>query len=340
MAQADDPEIVATRILEAMSFTFRVGENDHQLGVSIGVSTSNNPHMGGKELLRRADVAMYAAKAKGKDAFVLFDPTMDDEVLVKALLETQLQRAIDDDELEALFQPIIELGTGRIVGAEALLRWIHPTEGRLTPDKFLPMAEESGFVADLDAWILKKACGRAASWNKQFGLDLGISVNLSGRSLQREDLVDSVASVLQETGLKPQSLVLEMTESVFVQSRDAKKLRELKDLGIRLALDDFGTGYSSLNYLRRFPIDILKIDRSFVGELGARTRGGNLTKAIVQMAEALQLVTIAEGIETQEQAAYLVELGVTRGQGFLYHRPLEEAALILELQKSNTGAPV
>jgi len=340
MAQADDPEIVATRILEAMSFIFRVGENDHQLGVSIGVSTSNNPHMGGKELLRRADVAMYAAKAKGKDAFVLFDPTMDDEVLVKALLETQLQRAIDDDELEALFQPIIELGTGRIVGAEALLRWIHPTEGRLTPDKFLPMAEESGFVADLDAWILKKACTRAASWNKQMGLDLGISVNLSGRSLQREDLVESVASVLKETGLMPQSLVLEMTESVFVQSRDAKKLRELKDLGIRLALDDFGTGYSSLNYLRRFPIDILKIDRSFVGELGARTRGGNLTKAIVQMAEALQLVTIAEGIETQEQAGYLVELGVTRGQGFLYHRPLEEAALISELQKSNTGAPV
>ena len=126
-------------------------------------------------------------------------------------------------------------------------------------------------MADLDAWILKKACTRAASWNKQMGLDLGISVNLSGRSLQREDLVESVASVLQETGLKPQSLVLEMTESVFVQSRDAKKLRELKDLGIRLALDDFGTGYSSLNYLRRFPIDILKIDRSFVGELGART---------------------------------------------------------------------
>jgi diguanylate cyclase (GGDEF)-like protein len=340
MAQADDPEIVATRILEAMSFTFRVGENDHQLGVSIGISTSNNPHMGGKELLRRADVAMYAAKAKGKDAFVLFDPTMDDEVLVKALLETQLQRVIDDDELEALFQPIIELGTGRIVGAEALLRWIHPTEGRLTPDKFLPMAEESGFVADLDAWILKKACSRAASWNKQMGLDLGISVNLSGRSLQREDLVDSVAAVLQETGLKPKSLILEMTESVFVQSRDAKKLRELKDLGIRLALDDFGTGYSSLNYLRRFPIDILKIDRSFVGELGGRTRGGNLTKAIVQMAEALQLVTIAEGIETQEQAGYLVELGVTRGQGFLYHRPLEEAALLSELQKSNTGAPV
>ena len=149
MADADDPDIVATRILEAMSFTFRVGDNDHQLGVSIGVSTSNNPHMSGKELLRQADVAMYAAKAEGKNAFVLFDPTMDDEVLVKALLETQLQSAIDEEELEALFQPIVELGTGRIVGVEALLRWIHPTDGRLTPDKFLPMAEESGFVAEL-----------------------------------------------------------------------------------------------------------------------------------------------------------------------------------------------
>lgn len=340
MAGADDPDIVATRILEAMSFTFRVGNNNHQLSVSIGVSTNNNPHISGKELLRQADVAMYAAKAEGKNAFVFFDLALDDVVLVKAQLETQLESAIDNDELEALFQPIIELGTGRFVGAEALLRWIHPTDGRLTPDKFLPMAEQSGFVADLDAWILKKACSRAATWNKEMGLDLGISVNLSGRSLQREDLVESVASVLQETGLKPQSLILEMTESVFVQTRDAKKLRELKDLGIRLALDDFGTGYSSLNYLRRFPIDILKIDRSFVGELGTRTRGGNLTKAIVQMAEALQLLTIAEGIETQDQADQLVDLGVTRGQGFFYHRPLEESALLLELRKSTTVAPV
>ena len=340
MANADDPDIVAARIIEAMSFTFRVGGNEHQLSVSLGVSIGDNPHIAGKELLRQADVAMYAAKAAGKNAFVLFDPALDDEVSSRATLDRLLESAIDDNQLEALFQPIVELTTGRVIGAEALLRWIHPTEGRLTPDKFLPMAEETGFVAELDSWILEKACTSAAAWNKEMGLDLGISVNVSGRTLQREDLVERVASVLQQTGLKPQNLVLEMTESIFVQSRDAKKLRELKDLGIRLALDDFGTGYSSLNYLRRFPIDIIKIDRSFVGELGERTRGGNLTKAIVQMAEALQLVTIAEGIETRDQADVLVDLGVTRGQGFLYHRPLDEGALLTVLQRSPTGATV
>jgi EAL domain-containing protein (putative c-di-GMP-specific phosphodiesterase class I) len=163
---------------------------------------------------------------------------MDDKVAGKVKLEAQLMRAIDTDELEALFQPIVELATGRVIGAEALLRWVHPTEGRLTPDKFLPMAEESGFVAELDAWILNNACTRAAAWTEELGREIRIAVNLSGRTLQREDLVETVASVLQETGLKPQNLVLEMTESVFVQSRDGKKLRELKDLGIRLALEE------------------------------------------------------------------------------------------------------
>jgi diguanylate cyclase (GGDEF)-like protein len=340
MANADDPDIVAARILEAMGFVFSIGKTEHQLSVSIGLAINDNPHLAGRELLRQADVAMYAAKAAGKNAFVVFDQTMDEEVSSKVKLEGQLKRAIYTDELEALFQPIVELATGRVIGAEALLRWIHPTEGRLTPDKFLPMAEESGFVAELDAWILNKACTRAAAWTEELGREIRISVNLSGRTLQREDLVDTVASVLQETGLKPRNLVLEMTESVFVQSRDGKKLRELKDLGIRLALDDFGTGYSSLNYLRRFPIDILKIDRSFVGELGERTRGGNLTKAIVQMADALQLESIAEGIETQDQADVLVGLGVVRGQGFFYHRPLEESALLAVIKNTGIKASV
>jgi diguanylate cyclase (GGDEF)-like protein len=340
MANADDPDIVAARIIESMGFVFRIGEIEHQLGVSIGVAINDNPHLAGKELLRQADVAMYSAKAAGKNAYVIFDHTMDDQLASKAKLEAQLMRSIATDELEALFQPIVELATGHVIGAEALLRWIHPTDGRLTPDKFLPLAEESGFVAELDAWILNKACTRAAAWTEELGRDIRIAVNLSGRTLQRDDLVETVASVLRQTGLKPQNLVLEMTESVFVQSRDGKKLRELKDLGVRLALDDFGTGYSSLNYLRRFPIDILKIDRSFVGELSERTRGGNLTKAIVQMAEALQLETIAEGVETQDQADVLIELGVVRGQGFFYHRPLEESALLPVMKNSGIKAAV
>ena len=327
MANADDPDIVAARILEAMSFAFRVDDTDHRLSVSIGVSITDNSSIPSKELLRQADVAMYAAKAAGKNGFVLFEPVMDAQISSKALLESQLAHAIEENQLEALFQPLIELGTGRVLGAEALLRWIHPTQGRLTPDKFLPMAEESGFVAELDSWILHHACARAAAWTKEAGRELTISVNLSGRSLQRSDFVERVASVLTETGLNPERLVLEMTEGVFVQSRDGRKLRDLKELGLRLALDDFGTGYSSLNYLRRFPIDILKIDRSFISELGSVTRGGNFTKAIVQMGDALQLVTVAEGIETQDQADYLVGLGVSRGQGFLYHRSLEESAL-------------
>lgn len=323
MAADEDHEVILARIHEAMSFVFVDDDDELSVHMSIGIALTGDSKLAGQELLRRADVAMFAAKARGKNNSLLFDPTMDGNVIGRAQLKTQLMHAVGRGEMKALFQPLLSLASGLVVGAEALIRWDHPTEGRLGPGQFLPAAEEHGLMCELDRWMLKEACRRSVAW-RRFGTEhFSISVNLSGMSLQSDEIIDDVARTLTETGIPPEDLILEITESAFVNNNAIWRLSELKKLGVRLAVDDFGTGYSSLSYLMHFPIDILKIDKSFVDEVG-RGRGSDLTKAIVGIAKALRLETVAEGIERSDQLGQLSSYGVDLGQGFLFAKPLEE----------------
>jgi diguanylate cyclase len=276
---------------------------------------------------------MYAAKAGGKERSLLYEPSLDDDFMGKAKLKAELFKPIDRNELTALYQPLVDLPTGQIVGAEALVRWDHSTEGRLTPDRFLPVAEELGFIVEIDRWMLRTACAQATAWGDELPDDFSISVNISGESLRQEDLVEVVQATLQEVRLPPQALVLEITENAFVDTSAAHRLAGLKKLGVRLAIDDFGTGYSAINYLTRFPIDILKIDKSFVDHVVDEQESADLAKAIVGLASALHLKTVAEGIEKQDQAGSLNEFGVGLGQGYLFAKPMSAEDLRTELHR-------
>jgi EAL domain-containing protein (putative c-di-GMP-specific phosphodiesterase class I) len=278
---------------------------------------------------------MYSAKSQGKNTWFLYNKKMDGDRLGDAHLKGELNHSIEMGELEALFQPLVELPTQRVVGLEALVRWNHPTQGQLSPDVFLPIAEETGFIYDIDLWMLKEACTQAVAWREEGADPFSISINLSGVTLRRDEIVDDIARILEETGITPSDVILEITENVFVHNDAVWRLTELKKLGVRLAIDDFGTGYSSLNYLKRFPIDILKIDKSFI-DGNNRQPGADLTKAIVMLAEALRLDTVAEGIETQDQVGPLSVLGVDQGQGFLFARPLSQQRVGAILQREQT----
>ena len=339
LGDLDDPadaQVIADRILEVMTNEFLVGGVQLRVRTSVGVSISDDDEVHGDELLRRADLAMYAAKAGGKERVLFFKPSMDDDFMDKAKLKTELYASIDRDELAAVYQPVVDLPTRKIVGAEALVRWDHPIQGRLSPDRFLPVAEGSGFIVDIDHWMLRTACSQAADWESELPNDFSISVNLSGETLRRDDLVEMVRTALQESRLTPERLVLEITEHAFVETSAAQSLADLKKLGVRLAIDDFGTGYSAINYLRRFPIDILKIDKSFVDNVDHEQESADLAQAIVGLASALHLKTVAEGIEKPDQAGSLRDLGVGLGQGYLFAKPMSAEDFRTELQ----GNPV
>jgi EAL domain-containing protein (putative c-di-GMP-specific phosphodiesterase class I) len=296
--------VIADRILEAMTLGFLVDDVQLRVRASGGVAISDEGDVSGDDLLRRADLAMYAAKAGRERTVLLFEPSLDDDFMGKAKLKAELFKSIDRNELTALYQPLVDLPTGRIVGAEALVRWDHSTEGRLTPDRFLPIAEESGFIVEIDRWMLRTACAQATAWGAELPDDFSISVNMSGESLRQEDLVEVVQTTLQDLRLPPQVLVFEITENAFVYTSAAHRLAGLKKLGVRLAIDDFGTGYSAINYLRRFPIDILKIDKSFVDHVVDEQESADLAKAILGLASALHLKTVAEGIEKQDRPVH------------------------------------
>ena len=248
---------------------------------------------------------------------------MDEDVHGKTRLRSELRGAIERGELEAFFQPLVDLESRRITGAEALVRWRHPEEGLLTPDRFLSVAEESGMIQELDAFVLEEACRNAVAWRDRTTDEFSVNVNLSGRTLERDDIVQLVTGTLDRTGLPATALVLEMTENILVQSTAVWRLSELKQLGVRLAVDDFGTGYSSLNYLKQFPVDFLKIDRSFIQGIAEDPRAHDLTHAIVRLADALQLGVVAEGVEETAQADCLVNFGVRSAQGYLFSRPVQ-----------------
>jgi EAL domain-containing protein (putative c-di-GMP-specific phosphodiesterase class I) len=288
-----------------------------------------------EEVLRNADVAMYNAKANGKNRFSVFQPQMQKAIRDRLRIEADLTRALNKSELRLLFQPIVDLESGYLLGVEALVRWQHPTRGLITPSEFIGVAEETGQVIGLGRWVLNQACSAVNSWQRRMprGRQLRVAVNVSGQQLQGSDLISEVTGALQHSGLDPGCLVVEMTESVVMTDTEATfaKLQRLKRLGVRIAIDDFGTGYSSLSYLHRFPIDILKIDRSFIERIGGEKDGAELVRAIITLGETLGLEVVAEGIELEHQVRQLLELGCVAGQGFYYSKP----ALLEEIEYSH-----
>jgi diguanylate cyclase (GGDEF)-like protein/PAS domain S-box-containing protein len=317
-------ESLAAALIGQLDQPFNLGGTEVRVSASIGIAFSTY-ETSAEALLGKADIAMYHAKAAGKNRFVAFQSPMQELLQERTRLVSDIARAVANEEFFVEYQPIIDLGTRSLLGVEALVRWRHPELGVLMPDRFIQIAEECGQIVKLGRWVLAQACREIHSWRRVVagGSGLRVAVNISARHLEHGDLVQDVALVLGESGLEPDNLVLELTESTIMHNTEANlaRLVELKSLGVRLAIDDFGTGYSSLSYLHRFPIDILKIDRSFVGRLTSSSNGPELARAVITLGETLGLDTVAEGIELEPQVDALLKLGCVAGQGFLFAKP-------------------
>jgi diguanylate cyclase (GGDEF)-like protein/PAS domain S-box-containing protein len=326
---ADGKDGLPDRLGAAMSHPFTLSGNQVRVTVSIGVASASADDSA-DDLLRNADMAMYAAKRHGKGRAETYESRMYADIRERLDLEAALRRAIEHRELTLFYQPIVNLQNGGIYGLEALLRWEHPQFGRLLPQHFIPLAEETGLIVQLGSWVLGEACRQLQVWRAAHPkLGLAVCVNISGRQLQGSGLVDALRQTLTSSGAEPGSVVLEITESVLMQQTDAvhERLQQLKALGVRLAIDDFGTGYSSLSYLQRFPIDILKIAKPFVEDVGQGADRSALARAIVGLGDTLKLQTIAEGIERAEQRSALLGLGCILGQGHHFWPALSSAAI-------------
>ena len=335
-----DAALVAERIIEAFRSSFRIENQEIFVGASIGIA------LGGRDqgttaqgLLRNADIAMYRAKANGRACFEIFKSSMRETVKGRLKMETELRRALDRGELRLHYQPQVDLRSSRIVGLEALVRWEHPERGLVPPGSFIPIAEETGLILPIGRWVLETACRQASVWraDPEIGLDLVMAVNLSPRQFRHPRLVQDVGQVLAESGLDASGLEVEITEGTAMGDADAtvKTLEHLKAIGIRLAIDDFGTGYSSLGYLKRFPIDVLKVDRSFVAGLPDNRGDAAIVRAVVGLTRALGLKAVAEGVETTQQLAELRGLGCDQGQGYLFGRPTATEVADVMLRRSS-----
>ncbi|MEO5509370.1 MAG: EAL domain-containing protein [Longimicrobiales bacterium] len=330
-----DATRVAERILTDLAQPFELSGHELFSNVSIGIALSNGDYEKPEELLRDADIAMYRAKLEGRSRFEVFDRDSADRVTHGVQFETDLRRALDRNEFVLHYQPIVSLADGKITGTEALIRWIHPQRGIVAPDEFIPLAEDTGLIVPIGWWVLEEACRQIVTWNRDSAAPLSLSVNLSTKQFLQGDLLEQLDRVLTRTGIDPAWLHLEITESVVIrhESRVAATLGDLRARGVHLSLDDFGTGYSSLNYLHTFPIDTLKIDRSFVAQIDATGLKRGLVETIVALGRNLGMTTIAEGVETREQLEFLRVLGSELAQGYFFSPALaaEEFEQLLEL---------
>ena len=315
---------VAQKILDAARESFDIGSNTLHTSFSIGISMYPNDGADFESLRTNADIALYRAKENGRNNYSFFTRQMNIDAKRRMQIQTDLHSALRNQDFRLHYQPQIDIGSGRIIGMEALIRWQH-TQGKLVPpDQFIPVAEQSGLIIPIGAWVLEQACRQAVMWQKQGLPDLVMAVNLSAVQFRHGNIVETVAEALRTTGLAPSSLELELTESILLQDTETsiKTLHTLKEIGVKLSIDDFGTGYSSLSYLKRLAVDKLKIDQSFVRDLGEDTDNQEIVRAIIQLGHILKLEIIAEGVETAEQLAYLRAFGCDQIQGYLFSKPL------------------
>jgi len=317
---------VAERIQKALALPFSVEGNEVFTAASIGIALSDTGYAHPEDLLRDADIAMYRAKAQGRARYEIFHPKMHTRAVTLLQLETDLRRAIERQELQLYYQPIISLRTRQAIGFEALIRWQHPTRGMVSPDEFIPIAEETGLIIPIGDWLLREACRQMQVWRQIFSdrSPLMINVNVSGKQFSSY-LPKQVSQILQETGLDPRQLKLEITETLLMENAEYAviHLAQLQGLGVQLAIDDFGTGYSSLSYLYRFPIDTLKIDRSFISRLDSDGEQLAIVRTIIMLAWNLGMEVVAEGVETSKQLAQLRALRCEYAQGYLFAKPLD-----------------
>jgi diguanylate cyclase (GGDEF)-like protein/PAS domain S-box-containing protein len=342
VASEADLVVIAERITNSMHAPLVLRTGDVFSSVSIGIAIGNTGQSV-DELLRNADVAMYVSKRHGKGSYTIFEPQMHTQASERLGLEIDLRHALMRDELTLVFQPIVALADGRLLGVEALVRWEHPQRGLLTPGEFIPMAEEAGLIQPLGRWVLRTTCQQGVQWHSMLpsGMSFIVSVNVSGQQLDQVTFVDEVAAALKETGFPPGDLLLEVTESVIARDVAAtlQQLKALKLLGVRIAIDDFGTGYSSLSVLQQFPADVLKIDRSFVNDAVSEENGLAVAQTIVALAKALSLEIVAEGIEHQQQADVLADMGCGFAQGFYFSRPVHSTEIDALIQRGSIINP-
>ena len=343
LAGEADAAIVAEAIAAQFRCPFSLDGREVVVTTSIGVALGCPDQDDPESLLRNADIAMYRAKSNGKGQYVVFDASMHRDSLARLELENDLRRAVENEEFCLHYQPIVDMVSGQVVEVEALVRWQHPTRGLIAPDNFIPIAEEMGVIVPLGHWVLDQACRQAAEWAISCPLSppLTLSVNLSPRQFQQPDLDTEIAAVLQRTGLASECLKLEITEGVIMDDvdRTIAMLNKLKAIGVKIAVDDFGTGYSSLAYLKRLPLDVLKIDRSFVKGLGHNPEDTAIVQAILSLAESLNLSVTGEGVETADHAVWLNRMKCTRGQGYFFARPLDVESATAMLQVSQRSNP-
>ncbi|HXG57709.1 MAG TPA: EAL domain-containing protein [Thermoanaerobaculia bacterium] len=320
----EDAAKIGQKILETLRIPFMVMERELFVSASIGISIYPTDGHDAETLVRNADTAMYRAKDSGRDNYQLYAPAMNARALERLALENMLRKALANDELVLFYQPVVNVRTRSIVGLEALIRWKHPDLGLLSPAHFISVAELSGLIIPIGEWVLRSACRQLRSWHRKIDPALTMSVNLSALQFSQPDLVDLIRSVIDDTGIPSASLQLEITESNAMQNAEntIHTLRELKSLGVRIAMDDFGTGYSSLNYLKRFPIDTLKLDQSFVKDIASDPRDAGIAGAVVTMAHTLSLDVVAEGVETEEQLEFLLRQRCETIQGYLFSAPV------------------
>jgi diguanylate cyclase (GGDEF)-like protein len=327
LRSVEDAAVSARRMLKAVAEAHSIDQHDLHVTMSIGVSVYPDDGEDAEALIKNADTAMYQAKENGRQSYQFFKPVMNVRAVERQSVEESLRRALKRQEFKLRYQPKIDLRTGAITGAEALVRWIHPTRGMVSPGKFISVAEECGLILPIGAWVLREACAQARLWLDQ-GLKLtAMAVNVSAMEFRNDNFLRGLFEILHETGLEPEYLELELTESVLMRRAEstAAILQVLRDRGVKVAIDDFGTGYSSLSYLRKFPVDILKIDQSFVRQISTAGDDTAIVTAVIGMARSLKLRVVAEGVETLEELEFLQACQCDEAQGFYFSRPVPPA---------------
>jgi diguanylate cyclase (GGDEF)-like protein/PAS domain S-box-containing protein len=319
-----DAAITAQRLLEVVALPLEIGTQELQVTASIGISVYPDDGLEAETLIKNADTAMYQVKEHGRQSFVFFKQEMNVKTVAKRSIAEDLRHALDRHELTLLYQPIVNVKSGAIAGAEALLRWNHPTRGSVAPEIFIPVAEDTGLILPIGKWVLREACAQAKAWADAGLPAITMSVNVSARQFRNERFLESLSAILDEIGLSPKFLDIEITETVLMDRAHfgAHELKRLRDRGLQVAIDDFGTGYSSLSYLQLLPLDVIKIDRSFVSQIATNANGAAIVTAIIAMGRSLNLRVIAEGIETAEDLAFLKKSACDEAQGFFFSPPI------------------